>query len=440
MNVLIVDSEGMALDFCIRCGLAGHEVRWFQYDTKPTRLGEGIKGFKIVDDWRPEMPWVGRDGLIFTTGNWRYIHELDRYREMGYRVFGPTVASARLEIDREAGMKAMQAAGVDIPPYQTFDSFQAAERFARKSDRAWVFKPIGDESDKSLTYVSDDPADLCGWLRRQIAIGKQLKGQCILQEKIDMLCELGVSGWVGPDGFVSDKWQVCVEHKKLCNGEHGPATGEMGTVCQYVEDDRLADEMLKPLEPILQALGHRGDFAVGAIVDKAGKAWFCEFTARAGWPAFFIQMASHRGDPAKWMSDLLDGKDSLRVSYDVAIGVVAAQPRFPYNISSMEIVEGNAISGVEEHWDDLHLVSVMKGKGPKMEGGKVVDGPIYLTAGEYILVATALGKTITSAQSKVYHTLDGIHLPNMIYRTDIGDKVELALPRLRKFGYLQDMR
>jgi len=87
------------------------------------------------------------------------------------------------------------------------------------------------------------------------------------------------------------------------------------------------------MEPILRALGHRGDFAFGGAIDTSGKPWFFEWTARLGYPAWWLQMASHRGDPAKWMKDLLDGKDSLRVSYDVAVGVVCGQPFYPYNKS-----------------------------------------------------------------------------------------------------------
>jgi len=429
----------MGLDAAIRFATAGHAVRWYHYAPKPTRDGEGFKEFQIVPDWRPHVEWA-RDGLILTTGNWRFVHELDRYREFGAPIFGPSVASARLEIDRAAGMDAMKAAGIDVPSYETFDSLAAAARFARKSDRAWVFKPLGDETDKSLTYVAEDPADLTGWIERQIAMGKVLKGKCMLQEKIDMLCEFGVSGWMGPEGFLRDKWQICFEHKKLMDGEHGPATGEMGTICQYGETEKLADEMLMPLEPALRALGHRGDFAVGVGIDKSGKSWPFEFTARCGWPAFFIQMASHRGDPVKWMRDLLDGKDSLRVSYDVAIGVVCAQPRFPYNNSPAELVEGNTISGVEEVLDDVHLASVAIGKGYRMEDGKVVVAQTYQTTGEYVLCATALGKTVSRAREKVYGTLEKIRFPNMMFRQDIGEKLEEPIPALRRFGYARDLR
>ena len=430
----------MCLDTAMRMAAAGHEVRWFKWmaPRKPVRDGEGFKGFQIVPDWRPHMPWA-RDGLIVVTGNHVSLNELDRFRELGFKIFGPTAASARLEIERSAGMDLIKSVGHQLPPYQTFGSLEEAEAFARKSDKAWVHKPTGDEPDKSLTYVSRDQADMCGWLRRQIKAGKKLKGQCMLQEKVEKMGEVGVSGWMGPEGFLPGKWNVCFEHKPLMNDNKGPATGEQGTVMQYTDQDKLAEELLMPLEPALRALGHTGDFAVGAMINKDGHACFLEFTARLGYPAWYIQCASHRGDPAKWMRDLLDGKDSLKVSTDVAIGVVMAQPRYPYNTSLPEHVEGNPIHGVEGVLKDAHLVAAMIGKGPIMEGGKVVDRPIYETTGEYVLVATGLGKTVQKARKKVYGVVDEIHFSDALYRTDIGAALEKELPKLHKAGYALDV-
>src|SRR5208282_2888033 len=131
-----------------------------------------------------------------------------------------------------------------------FDTLEDAEKFARKSDRAWVHKPLGSEGDKSLTYCSRDQADMVGWLQRQIRRGKKLQGRCMLQERIDRLAELGVSGWMGKDGFLPGKFQICFEGKPLMNDDIGPATGEQIDVAQYVDKDKLADEMLLPMEPI----------------------------------------------------------------------------------------------------------------------------------------------------------------------------------------------
>jgi phosphoribosylamine--glycine ligase len=441
VNVLIIDSDCAGLDFAMRAAAADHAVRLFRYSKGPTKCATGFgKLFELVDDWRPSMPWA-KDGLILMTFNNRYVTELDRFRDFGFKnIFGPTVASSRLEIQRSAGMEAMQAVGVAVPPYETFDSLEATEAFARKSDRAWVFKPMGDEEDKSLTYVSKDPADLVAWLRRQMKLGKKLAGKAMLQEKVERLAEIGVSGWMGPDGFLPDRWQVCFEHKPLLNGDIGPATGEMGSVCQYVEKDKLAEQMLMPLEPVLRTLGHRGDFAVGALLDTKGNAHFLEFTARCGYPAWWIQAASHRGDPVRWMKDLLDGKDSLKVSYDVAIGVVMAQPDFPYDKAKPEMIEGIPIRGADKVMADLHLVVAMLGKGPVMENGRVVDRPTYETAGTYVCVATGLGKTVDRAREKVYGVVDQVHFPNRMFRSDIGLKVQKALPKLHSYGYALDMK
>lgn len=438
MRVLIIDQECLGLDFAIRCGDAGHEVRWFMDSPKPIKDGQGFTQFKIVSDWRGSMAWA-KDGLIMCTGNCKYMADLDRFRDLGFKVFAPTKASAALEIDRALGMKAMQDVGIEVPPYTMFDSLQSAEAFARKSDRGWVFKTMGDEGDKSLSYVASDPADLVGWLRGKIKKGLRLKGPCMLQEKIDMVAEVGVSGWFGPDGFLPDKWQICFEHKKLMAGENGPNTGEQGTVCQYEEDDKLAAQMLVPMVGALRKAGHRGDFAIGCGIDTAGRAWPFEFTARCGWPAFYIQMASHRGDPAQWMRDLLDGKDTLKVSYDVALGVVCAQPNYPYNASTPEMVEGNPIAGLEEAGENAHLASVMLGSGPVMSAGKVVEKKIPMTTGEYVLCATGLGKTIDLARKKVYRTVHAIKFPNKMFRNDIGDKVQKALPMLHKHNYAMEM-
>lgn len=441
MRCLIIDAEGMGLDIALRFADAGNDVRWFKYqepNKPPTKDGQGFKGFKIVTDWREHLPWA-REGLILTTGNWRFLHELDRYRDLGYKIFSPTVASAALEIDRAKGMEAMKSVGIEIAPYHTFKSLQEAQAFARKHDDCFVFKTMGDEGDKSLSFVSCSPAEMVGWIQNKIDRGMVLKGPCMLQEKIDMLAEFGVSGWFGPDGFLPDRFQENVEHKKLFEGEIGPATGEMCNVASYVQDSKLAKDMLLPMAPILQALGHRGDFAIGVGIDKKGKAWPFEFTARLGWPAFFIQMASHKGDPAQWMRDLLDGKDSLKVTNGVAIGVVMGQPMFPYGKSPPEKVEGNPIEGIDEIGDAAHPIGVMIGRGPKMKDGKVVDGPTYQTTGEYVMVVTGMGRTIAKARDVAYGAVDKVKFPDAMFRRDAGLKLEKALPALHGFGFASTM-
>lgn len=441
MRCLIIDSDQCGLDLAMRAGMAGHEVKLFRFQAKPTKYGVGMSPlFVLVDDWRQHMGWA-KDGLIVLTANNRYLVELDRFRQFGFEksIFAPTPASANLEIVRSAGMDMMEAIDANLPPYQVFNTFDEVEAFALKTDRAWVFKPCGSEEDKSATYMSKDPADLVGWIRRKKKAGVKFKGKMMLQERVERVAELGISGWMGAEGFLPEKFQLAWEHKPLMSGDIGPATGEMGTITAYTEDDKLARDFLLPLEPALRALGHRGDTALNFIIDNKGKAWFLEFTMRLGYPCFWIQIASHRGDPIVWMKDALLGKDSLKVSYDPAAGVVMCRPDFPYNRNMPSEAEGVPIRGADKVLPDLHLVEAMKGIGPIMEGDRVVDGPVFQTAGPYVACATALGKTVTKAREKVYEVVDQVSWPDRIYRDDIGEKVIKSLPALHRFGYALDV-
>lgn len=435
MKFLCLDCEGgMGLDICQRAAAVGHQVQYLHNSTRP--VGKGFPGVKVIDDLKVGMAWVGKDGLVFLTGNAKWLTELDRYRELGFRIFGPTKASAALEIDRGKGMEVMKALGMELPPYEVFDSMDAALAFAKKATESYVFKPMGDCEDKAMTFVARTPAEMVGWLQRQIARGAKVGGKVMMQEKVDLCCEIGISGWFGPNGFLAEKYQAAFEFKSLMNDGKGPSTGEMGSVLQYLKSDKLADEFLLPWGPVLSTLGHRGDFAIGCMMDSKGRVWPLETTCRAGWPAQFIQTASHKGDPIQWMSDLMDGKDTLRVDYRPAVGIVMAQPPFPKWNGAMEEVCGNPISGCEKVWKHVHPAMMMIASGPYMDGDAIKTGPTCQTAGEQPLVVTGLGDTVSAAREKAYKSADQIKFPGQMFRTDIGACLEGQLPDVHNSGYL----
>ncbi len=104
MKVLVIDADGLYLAFCWRCALAGHEVRWFVKETRPNDAGKGFKGITRSTNWVGDVPWAD---LIVPTGNQIYMERLQFFRDKGFPVFGPSVASAELEIKRGLGMEFM---------------------------------------------------------------------------------------------------------------------------------------------------------------------------------------------------------------------------------------------------------------------------------------------------------------------------------------------
>lgn len=431
MNLLVVDTDGVGLALCWRAVQAGHSVKWFR-KPKPNMNKTTGRGFGVttVDNWVAHMSWAD---LVFTTSNDDYLPRLDFFRKKGANIYAPTVESASLEIQRAKGMKFLESHGIEVPPYKTFKSLKDAEKHVLKTGERFVLKTLGSEEDKALTYCAKSPADMIATMRRWEKLGKKPDGEIMLQTFIKGI-EIGVSQWMGSKGYIG-KPTIHWEHKKLMSGEVGCNTGEMATAAVYVDQDRLKDELLAPLEKDLVKTGHLSDVAVNCIVDEQGKAWPLEFTMRPGWPAFNLMLSQHKGDPIQWMYDAVKGKDTLEVSTEMTIGVVLAQPDFPFGNAKMEETDGVPIYGVtKKNGKYIHPQSVKMEKLPDMEGDKVVERPMWATSGDYIAVVTGMGKSVTQARKRVYATIDELSVSNMMYRDDAGEKLEKMIPELHKHG------
>ena len=437
MKILIIDPSGCgcALSFGLRSEAAGHEVKLFlRHNKDGSRAEVGDGGLiKRVSNWEDHMNWAD---LIFVTDNIYYIHALERYRDKGYPIFGSNLEGTSWEQERDYGEIILNKAGVETIPSQTFDNYDDAIAYVKENPYRYVSKPIGD-GDKTLSYVAKSAADmlymLSYWKKKN-----SFKGKFILQEFRPGV-EFGVGGWFGSGGFSKyfcESW----EHKKLMDGELGVTTGEQGTIVRYTKDSKLADQMLKPLEGMLHGIGYTGYIDVNCIVDKKGTAWPLEFTTRPGWPLFNIQMSLHKGDPAQWMLDMIDGKDTLKVSDKIACGVVVTIPDYPYSRMTKKENSGYPIWGLtmEDAVNDVHLCEVQWGKGPAMIDGELKENiPMFVTAGDYVCTVVGLGDTIEKSREAVYSKIKKkIEIPNSIaYRTDIGEKVQKNLPALQEYGY-----
>jgi phosphoribosylamine--glycine ligase len=432
MRLLIVDPQGNGLDFALRAQRAGHDVRLAIRQTEKTRhIGRGL--VQIVD----YTQWVRWADLVFCTDNTKYTFDLDqRWRPFGAKIVGASVETAKWEIDRVTGMRVFKKAGVETPPYREFSDYDKAISYVKKEDRRFVSKPCGEVEDKSLSYCAKTPADMVYMLQRWKRLAKH-KATFILQEFIAGT-EFAVGGWFGPGGFNAG-WCENFEFKKLMVDDMGPATGEQGTVLRCVRSSKLARKVLEPIASALAAARYCGYVDVNCIIDGSGNPWPLEFTMRPGWPTFNIQQPLHTGDPVEWLLALYQGRDAKCFEMNtVATGVVLSIPDYPYSHLTRKEVVGIPI--YTESWDNLHPCEIMMGQGPDQINGQIIDRPMMVTAGDYVLVATATGADVQSATKSVYQTLKGLSLPNSpMYRTDIGKRLRKQLPRLQAMGYANGM-
>lgn len=429
MKLLVIDTDTVGLDFCLRCAAWGHEVRWCipkEKDKTPSRAGDGM-GLKKVEDWREHIEWAD---LITPTMNDIYVHALEPYRKAGFPIFGPSLESRRLEVDREFGQEAMERHGIAVPEYRTFTDYDQAIAYVKKMDEAFASKPLGNNPDKSLTYVAKSPEDLCWKLASWKDQGKKLN-KFMLQKKVEGQ-EFGVSCWMGRDGFIG-RPNENFEFKKLMPGDMGVNTGETGTVMKYVEKSKLFDMVLKPLEKYLRQIGHTGDVDISTIVDDKGVPNILEWTTRRGWPADFLFQSLHDAwDPCQWMLDALHGKDTLRFSRDHIVGFLMWIPDFPRSHLTQKEVEGIPIFGVTEKlMPQIHFCSVM------WEVPLGLEEEQFCTTGDYVLVVDGKGHTVKVARDRALAVLEKIEIPNdPAWREDIGDaRLAKKIAKLQKLGF-----
>lgn len=434
MKLLLIDywgTDGM-LDFAMRAKADGHEVKWAFYRAERThRIGHGL--VERVADWRDWIKWAD---LVVLADNTRYLKELDVFRARGVPIVGSTFEASCWELDRKTGQDVFKKAGIDVPPFKEFDDYDAAIAYVRKEGRAFVSKPSYDESDKSLSYVGKSPADLIYMLTRWKK-AQRLRGAFILQEKVSG-CEMAVGAWCGPGGF-SEGWCENWEFKSLMAGDRGPNVGEMGTVLRYVRRSKLAEKVLKPLEDRLVAMGYTGYVDVNCIIDEHGEPWPLEFTMRMGWPTFNIQQALNKGDSVEWLAALCDGRDSRPWQLDkISTGVVMALPEFPYGKTPIEKMVGAPVQGVTPSMlPNVHPCAVQMGSAPcDQADGSVKDEPCWLTAGDYVLVASGVGDSVRQSRARAYRVMEKIKVPaSPFWRPDIGQRLKLQLPEIQKHGY-----
>lgn len=436
MRLLIIDPPGHGLDFAIRASNAGHEVKLaIREDERTKHIGRGL-----VEVVRDHKPWLKWSNLVVATDNSLYLRDIDRHRQEGGLVIGPSPEAASWELDRKAGQNVFRKAGISIAVSKEFHSYDDAITFVKKTGLRYVSKPCNDaNADKALSYCSSGPDDLLYMLERWKRSDK-LKGSFILQEFIPGI-EMSAAGWFGPHGF-NHGWEEAFEFKKLMNSEIGCATGEQGTVMRYVSKSKLADKVLKSLEPQLRKLNYVGDVAVNCIIDDKGNPWPLEFTMRLGWPAFQLQMAllKENKDPVQWLYDLATGKDAHPFIHDlVCIGVVLSIPDYPYSHMTRKEVVGFPLLGVTPGlMKHIHPCEMMVGEACCCVGDQWLKTPVPATAGDYVLTMTATAQTVQDARQKVYRRLERVrkNMPGSpMYRTDIGMRLSKQIPDLQKMGY-----
>lgn len=435
LKFLFVGDWGLSNDLAWQVQREGHQAKLFIKDADCKDIGDGIT--PKSENWEADVAWA--DVVVFEdTGLGK---QQDRLRREGKPVVGSSELGDRLEDDRELGQKTLREIGVPILDFRDFTDFVEARKWISDNPGRYVFKPNGVAADyKGLAYAAKrrDSSDLLEMMDNlETKWPKGLKPDFQLQKFVQGV-EIAVGAFFNGTDWVTPL-AINFEHKKLMTGSIGPNTGEMGTSILW--DANLENKLFKAtlgrMTERLKVDNYHGYIDVNCIVNESG-AWPLEFTCRFGYPLLHIMMDGFRGPVGHFLEGLARGTAThFRVGGRFSLGVVVATPPFPfaskpeYDRYSRDL----PIFGVTKERIDHVRLAEMKWDPEKAR---------FLTANEsgYTLVVTGTGDTMEEAKRRAYQVLGdmatgGVYVPNMMFRTDIGDRWTTDEPELKRLGYLE---
>ncbi len=164
------------------------------------------------------------------------------------------------------------------------------------------------------------------------------------------------------------------------------------------------------------------------LVRRNGKP-FWSLNCRFGYPTISIQMEGITSEWGQFLNDIARGTDTqLKTKKGYQVGVVISIPPFPFEDEKAfkKYSEGATILFRRQSLDGIHIGEV------KLEEG---DWHIAGNSG-YALIVTGSGATMSDAIDKAYQNVKNVMIPNMFYRSDIGQRWTHDSDKLLSWGYI----
>jgi phosphoribosylamine---glycine ligase len=434
-----ISKQGDGIPIAQRIEQEGHKVYFYINDERARRAGDGLitkhpekaelisKGGKTNGTVLERVLHPSPDCVIFDMVGLGFGSAADRIRGMGTPVIGGSEWGDRIELDRPFGAKVMHTTGINYPLSNVFTDYKKAIEFVRETRKPYVYKPSGNQP-TTTTYVAQGWEDLIGILE---FYSKDIKEEFELQEK-----KVGVE--ISTEAWFNGKEVIGVNHtmeeKALMEGGKGPKAGCMGSVV-WVGDtsSKLYRESLGKLEKLLRKVDYRGPIDINAIVDSK-QFWGLEWTARFGYDALFVLFEMYKGKVSDLMLGTATGTiKTMDFKSQIGIGIDVAVPPYPITDCDPGIYKDILIQGLNRHnLKHFWPYDVYRQNGRFLVSGNGGDVGTITARGDEIGNFSPL----RDAKRRAMRTIGNLIIPDMMYRSDIGNRVEGDKAKLKEWGWL----
>ncbi len=339
---------------------------------------------------------------------------VDRFRDAGLRIFGPTAAAAQLEGSKAFAKDFLARHGIPTAYYAVHTEVDAALAYLHEKGAPIVIKADGLAAGKGVIVAMTME-------EAEAAVHDMLSGNAFGDAGARVVIEEFLEGEEASfismvDGRIALPMATSQDHKRVGDGDTGPNTGGMGAYspAPVVTPEVHARVMREVVEPtvagmIADGVPFTGFLYAGLMIDADGAPKVIEFNVRFGDPETQPVMLRLQSDLVDLVEAAIDGAlAGVDAQWDPrpSLGVVLAAKPYPETP-----IIGDVISGL----GDVPASAKVFHAGTALDA----DGNV-VSAGGRVLCVAALGDSVSDAQKHAYVGVDKIHWANEFHRNDIG--------------------
>ena len=364
-------------------------------DTEVEKLVEFAKSHNV------ELTVVGPEAALA-------VGVVDRFREEGLKIFGPTKAAAEIEASKDFAKRLMVKNDVPTAAYATFTDFEEAMAYVRKGSLPTVLKYDGLAAGKGVV-IAETMEEAEATLRDMLLDTKFGEGRVVIEEfltgeEFSLMCFVA--------GNKICPMPVAQDHKRAYDNDEGPNTGGMGayTELPFITAEDHAYAMQNIMQRVADAMVEEGvpftGVLYGGLMKTPNGIKVIEFNARFGDPETEVVLPRLQSDAVDvFMAVANNEQPTTEWSKEATLGIVLASKGYPGSYD-----KGFAIRGTERV--DAKIFHM----GTARKDGELV------TAGGRVMIVVASAPSLEEALKKARKEIANIECDNLFHRTDIGAK------------------